>query len=91
MIRNTCERWPQIPLSLEDMERTVPYKLPSAQAVAFYVQSAALVECLLQTRKWSPADLLIALRAGSGADALIYELPELDDPSFRRSCVLSGP
>jgi hypothetical protein len=79
------------PFSLAEMDGTVPYKLPSEQAVAFYVQSAALVECLLQARKWSPADLLLALRAGAGADALTYELPELDQADFLRSCALSAP
>jgi hypothetical protein len=75
------------PFSLEQMDRTIPYKLPSEQAVAFYVQSAALVECLRQAHQWTPADLLAALRPGTSTDALTYDLPELDHPNFLPRCL----
>jgi hypothetical protein len=79
------------PFSPEQMDRNIPYKLPSEQAVAFYVQSAALVECLLHERKWGLPDLLAALRAGASSDSLSYDLPELDRGTFLRSCLQSGP
>jgi hypothetical protein len=78
------------PFSLERMDRTIAYKLPSEQALAFYVQSAAFVECLLQARKWALPDLLAALRAGAGSDSLTYDLLELDQSGFLLSCLQGG-
>ena len=75
------------PFSLEQMEKTIPYKLPNEQALAFYVQSAALVECLLQARKWALPDLLAALRSGSSPDSLTYDLPELAERGFLLGCL----
>jgi hypothetical protein len=74
------------PFSLTDMERVIPYKLPGAQAVAYYVQAAAQVQCLLLARRWQPRDLLAALLAGTAADALAYDLPELQQPRFLADC-----
>jgi hypothetical protein len=77
------------PFSLEQMDRTIPYKLPAEQAVAFYVQSGALVECLMRAHNWDQRALLTALRAGASADALTYDLPELERQNFLPSCVES--
>jgi hypothetical protein len=73
----------------EDMDQSIPYRLPPQQAVAFYVQSAALVECVLRKRSWELKELFVALRAGSdvGAGTLTYDLPELAQSSFLRDCL----
>lgn len=78
------------PFSLTDMERSIPYKLPAKQAVAFYVQSALWVQCLLSTRHWTLPRLLSTLRAGSASDAVSYDLPELEHPAYLASCVRSA-
>jgi hypothetical protein len=75
------------PFSLEQMDHTIPYKLPSQQAVVFYVQSAALVECLLQARKWTLKELFSALKAGASTDSLTYDLAELEQSGFLPSCL----
>jgi len=46
------------------MDQSIPYKLSPQQAVAFYVQSAALVECVLRKRNWQLKELFVALQAG---------------------------
>jgi hypothetical protein len=73
----------------EDMDRSIPYKLPPQQAVAFYVQSAALVECVLRKRSWELKELFLALRAGAdvGTGTFTYDLPELAQSSFLRDCL----
>ena len=71
------------------MDALIPYKLPSDQAVAFYVQSALTVQCLLGRRSWSLPQLIAALRAGSTPDVASYDLPELEQPSFLRDCATS--
>ena len=73
----------------EDMDRSIPYKLPPQQAVAFYVQSAALVECVLRKRSWGLKELFVALRAGADVNGgtLTYDLPELAQRSFLRDCL----
>ncbi|HEX7453127.1 MAG TPA: hypothetical protein VF294_12610, partial [Polyangiaceae bacterium] len=73
----------------EDMDRSIPYKLPPQQAVAFYVQSAALVECVLRKRRWGLKELFAALRAGADVSGgtLTYDLPELAQSSFLRECL----
>jgi hypothetical protein len=71
----------------EDMDQSIPYKLPPQQAVAFYVQSAALVECVLRKRNWGLRALFLALRAGVAEDTLTYDLPELAQSSFLRDCL----
>ena len=73
----------------QDMDRSIPYKLPPQQAVAFYVQSAALVECVLRKRNWGLKELFVALRAGADVSGgtLTYDLPELAQSSFLRDCL----
>ncbi|HEY1532443.1 MAG TPA: translation initiation factor IF-2 [Polyangiaceae bacterium] len=77
------------PFDQEDMDRSIPYKLSPQQAVAFYVQSAALVECVLRKRNWELKQLFVALQAGTdlGAGTLSYDLPELAQSSFLRDCL----
>ena len=77
----------QLPFSADQMDRTIPYKLPSQQAVSFYVQSALTVECLKKRRAWSLGQLADALRAGNASDSLSYDLPELAQRSFLSDCV----
>jgi hypothetical protein len=86
-------RWLQAllaaPFAQDDMDRMIPYKLAPEQAVAFYVQSAALVECVLRRRSWQLPQLVDALRAGTNlaTGSLSYDLPELAEPSFLRDCL----
>jgi len=77
------------PFSLDDMEHAIPYKLTPQQAVSFYVQSALTVDCLLRTRSWNLRQMYDVLRAGSHADSISYELPELAQASFLSGCVAS--
>jgi hypothetical protein len=74
------------PFSPEQMEALIPYKLPSDQAVAFYVQSALTVQCLLARRSWSLQQLAETLRSGSSPDSVSYDLPELQESSFVSNC-----
>jgi len=60
------------------------------QAVAFYVQSAALVECLMRERHWALSELFATLAAGSSTDPLTYDIPELDSRSFLSDCIGQG-
>jgi hypothetical protein len=78
------------PFHMDDMDRAIAYKLQPAQAVAFYVQSAALVECVLRERRWSLRELFIALSSGSKTDPVTYDIPEFDRPSFLRDCIATG-
>jgi hypothetical protein len=78
------------PFTLAQMDRSIAYKLPADQAVAFYVQSAALVECLMRRRKWGLRELVDALRAGTSPDALTYDLPELEESTFFATCLASS-
>jgi hypothetical protein len=77
------------PFAQDDMDRMIPYKLAPEQAVAFYVQSAALVECVLRRRNWQLPQLAQALRSGTnlGSGSLSYDLPELAERSFLRDCL----
>jgi hypothetical protein len=76
------------PIGIQDLDERVPYKLAPEPALEFYAQSAALVACLLDRRHWELDALFSALtqRANNG-EALIYELPEVEYPSFLRGCV----
>jgi len=78
------------PFSMDDMDRSIAYKLKPEQAIAFYVQSAALVECVLRARHWSLRELFSALSSGASPDSVSYDLPELDRRSFLRECVEQG-
>lgn len=77
------------PLAIDDLDERVPYKLVPEQALEFYAQSAALVACVLERRHWGLDALFAALgqRANDGGETLIYELPEVEFPSFLRGCV----
>jgi hypothetical protein len=77
------------PIGIDDLDQRVPYKLVPEQALEFYAQSAALVACVLDRRHWDLDELFSALhqRANNGAEALIYELSEVEYPSFLRGCV----
>jgi hypothetical protein len=80
----------EVPFAQEQMESLIPYKLPADQAVAFYVQSALTVQCLLRLRGWSLQELTAALRGGSGPDSISYDLPELQPASFVSNCLAAG-
>ena len=77
------------PFSLDDMDHAIPYKLAPQQAVSFYIQSALTVDRLLRTRNWNLRQLFDALRAGSHADSISYDLPELAQASFLSACAAS--
>jgi hypothetical protein len=82
----------EAPFSSEQMDELIPYKLPADQAVAFYVQSAFTVQCLLARRGWSLRQLAETLRSGSDSDSVSYDLPELREPSFLAGCMSTkGP
>lgn len=74
------------PFDLADMDRSLPYKLTPTQAVAFYVQSAAMVECLLLDRRWQLKELFETLLSHTTADGVSYDFPELEPASLQR-CV----
>jgi len=76
------------PFSLDVMEQTIPYRLPPEQAVAFYVQAAATVACVLSEQGSTLRALVDALRAGTdpARDALSYERPRLDSAAAWRKC-----
>jgi hypothetical protein len=78
------------PFAMDDMDRAIAYKLKPEQAVAFYVQSAALVECVMLARHWSLRELFTALSGGTSTDSVTYDLPELDRPSFLGACIGQG-
>jgi hypothetical protein len=77
------------PFGIDDLDEAIPYKLVPDQAVQFYAQSAALVTCVLESKSWEPDALFKALRGrvGGSAESLIYELPEVGQPSFLRGCL----
>jgi len=78
------------PFAMDDMDRAIAYKLKPEQAVAFYVQSAALVECVMLARHWSLRELFTALSGGTSTDSVTYDLPELERPSFLGACIGQG-
>lgn len=75
------------PFSLSTMETMVPYTLESEQAVLFYVQSAAMVECATQEPDSSLSELLSELNVRQSAEALEYGLPALAELSALRECM----
>lgn len=79
----------RMPFSPEQMDSLIPYKLPSEQAVGFYVQSALTVQCVLDARGWSLRELANNLRTGTGPDSISYDLPELQSSSFVVTCLRS--
>jgi hypothetical protein len=77
----------RLPFSIEQMEGSIPYKLPAEQAVGFYVQAALTVQCVLARRGWSLGQLAEALRGDSDPDSVSYDLPELQATAFVSDCV----
>lgn len=80
------ERVAARPFSIEAMEGAVPYTLSSEQAVAFYVQAAAMVACAVHDRPRGLLDIIQALRPQSNGADLDYELPPLAEPRAFRAC-----
>jgi len=78
------------PFALDEMDRAIAYKLKPEQAVAFYVQSAALVECVLRERHWSLRQLFATLSGGSRSDSVTYDIPELARRTFLSDCIAHG-
>jgi hypothetical protein len=77
------------PLAMDEMDQSIPYKLAPERAVAFYVQSAAFVACIVEARNWGLRDLFETLRSGadSAGAAMMYDLPEVERDSFVRGCL----
>ena len=69
------------------METIVPYTLESEQAVLFYAQAAAMVECALREPDSTPGGLLSELNVQQSADALDYDLPATAELSALRECM----
>ncbi len=63
------------------MDRAIAYKLKPAQAVAFYVQSAALTECDAARAPLVLRELFSAL-SGSTTDPVTYGIPNSIGPRF---------
>jgi len=78
------------PFGMDDMDRAIAYKLKPEQAVAFYVQSAALVECVMRARHWSLRELFVALSDGTSVESMTYDFPEFERPSFLSDCIGQG-
>lgn len=77
------------PFGIDDLDQSIPYKLVPEQAVQFYAQSAALVACVLESKRWGLDQLFDALtrRAGVAAETITYDLPEVEQASFLRGCL----
>jgi len=68
------------------MESAVPYTLESEQAVAFYVQSAAMVACAITKQPGGLKALVQALARGASGGTLTYTMPSLASPRAFRAC-----
>jgi hypothetical protein len=78
------ERVAARPFALDVMERTVPYTMTSEQALAFYVQAAAMVWCSTLD---DPEGLRgLVRKLSTSGSTLDYELPPLAEPSSLRAC-----
>lgn len=53
------------PISIDDMEASIPYKLSEENAVSFYVQAALLVSCLMRRENTDLKGIATAFRSGS--------------------------
>jgi hypothetical protein len=80
------ERIAARPYSLDIMERSVPYTMTSEEALAFYVQSAAMVWCATLDDPDGLRGLVRKLSRGNAGGTLEYELPPLAEPSALRAC-----
>jgi hypothetical protein len=72
-------------LGLESMEESIPYKLSTDQALMFYVEAAAMVQCVLASKHWALHELVAALRGSLDA---ITDVRELTNPALLEGCVL---
>lgn len=84
--RGWLERVAARPFSIDAMESAVPYTLSSEQALAFYVQAAAMVACAVHEQPQGLRHLVDGLRPASQGSALEYELPPLAEPRAFRAC-----
>jgi hypothetical protein len=84
--RGWLERVASRPFSIDAMESAVPYTLSSEQALAFYVQAAAMVACAVHDRPKGLLDMVQALRLPSTGGDLDYDLPPLAEPRAFRAC-----
>jgi hypothetical protein len=75
------------PFALNTMETIVPYTLESEQAVLFYAQSAAMVECSLREPESTLSGLLSELNVQQTGEALEYGLPALAEITALRECL----
>jgi hypothetical protein len=75
------------PFALSSMETVVPYTLESEQAVLFYAQSAAMVECATREPDSTLSGLLSELNVQQTAETLEYGLPALAEIAALRECL----
>jgi hypothetical protein len=85
--RELLERVSQRPFSIDSMETAIPYTLVTEQAVLFYVQAGAMVECATRDTPEGIAGLVGALNMLPEGDMLSYQLPVLAEPSRFQSCM----
>jgi hypothetical protein len=72
-------------LGLESMEDSIPYKLSTDQALMFYVEAAAMVQCVLVRKRWALHELVTALQGSLDA---IADVRELTNPALLEGCAL---
>jgi hypothetical protein len=75
------------PFGLSTMETMVPYTLENDQAVLFYVQAAAMVECTTREPDSTLSGLLSELDVQQAGESLDYGLPARAELSALRECV----
>lgn len=75
------------PFGLSTMETMVPYTLESEDAVLFYAQSAAMVECATREPDSTLGGLLSELNVQQSGEALEYGLPAPAELSALRECL----
>jgi hypothetical protein len=75
------------PFGLSTMETMVPYTLENDQAVLFYVQAAAMVECTTREPDSTLSGLLSELDVQQADESLDYGLPARAELAALRECV----
>lgn len=75
------------PFALSSMETVVPYTLENDQAVLFYVEAAAMVECSMREPDSTLSGLLSELDVQQSGESLDYGLPARAELSALRECV----